>query len=351
MRLEGLSACVPKNVVKSTVAYEHFKQFDVDRIVGNCGVQEKREVEPGTSLGDMCIAAGGPLLDALGWERESVDALILITTLADHIMPATSHRAQHELGLPDRCLVFDVNLGCSAYTHGLMVINSLMESGLIKRALLMTGEMSSDAFRPRLANARHRSDLANALLFGDAGTCTALSADGAQQVKAVQFGADGSGFNHILIPGGLGRDFFNEKSLQRAEDHEGEERRPVDLILHGPEILTFTMKRVPPLFKDLLAGANWEIDDIDAFVPHQANQFMLNFLARRMKINKDKMLMSLQEFGNTSSASIPLTMVTRGGDHLTQPTKWNLMGFGVGLSWSGLMLETDSITSLPLIEI
>ena len=351
MRLEGLAACVPKNTVKSTVAYEHFKQFDVDRIVGNCGVLEKREAEPGTSLGDMCIAAANPLLDELGWDRDTVDAVILVTTLSDHIMPATSHRVQHELGLSNRCLVFDINLGCSAFTHGMMVINSLMESGLIKRALLLTGEMSSDAFRPRLANARHRSDLANAILFGDAGTCTALSGQGDQQVRAVQFGADGSGFNHIMIPGGMGRDFFSAKSLERAEDHEGEERRPLDLILHGPEILTFTMKRVPPLLKDLLALAQWEVDDVDVFVPHQANKIMLNFLARRMKIDKSKMLLSIERFGNTSSASIPLTMVTQGGEHLTKPTKWNLMGFGVGLSWSGLMLETDTIKALPLIEI
>ncbi|MBL4685014.1 MAG: hypothetical protein JKY37_10520 [Nannocystaceae bacterium] len=108
---------------------------------------------------------------------------------------------------------------------------------------------------------------------------------------------------------------------------------------------------MPPLLKDLLALAQWEVDDVDVFVPHQANKFMLSFLARRMKIDKSKMLLSIENFGNTSSASIPLTMVTQGGEHLTKPTKWNLMGFGVGLSWSGLMLETDTIKALPLIEI
>ena len=350
MRLVGMAACVPKNSVETTAAYEHFENFDVDRIVGNTGVKEKREAEEGTTLSDLSIAAAEPLLEELGWERDSVDALILVTTMADHIMPASSHKVHKALGLSTNCLVFDVNLGCSGFTHGMITLNALMKAGLIKRALLLCGEMTSDRFRPRLKNARHRNDLATAILFGDAGTATALEADAEGQVRAAKFGADGSGYHHILVPGGLGATPWNEELLQRRKDAEDEERRPLDLILHGPEVLTFTMKRVPPLMKDLLAQAEWTMDDVDMVVPHQANKFMLDFLARRMKIPKEKVLLAIERFGNTSSASIPLTMVAEGQELLAKKTKWAFLGFGVGLSWSGLLMETDPVKVLPLIE-
>lgn len=351
MRIAGISACVPKNTVSTTAAYEAFGEFDVDRIIGNTGVKEKREALEGTTLTDMCIAAAEPLIDKLGWERETIDAVILVTTMADYIMPASAYKAHGALGLSHHCLVFDMNLGCSGFTHGMITIDGLMRSGVIKRALLLNGEMTSNRFRPRITEVKHRSDLANAILFGDAGTATALEADGEQQLIASQFGADGTGAKHIRIPGGLGNMPWDAKLFERREDEEGEERRPVDLVLHGPEILTFTMKRVPPQLKALLAMAEWTVDDLDALVPHQANTFMINFLTRRMKVPKEKVLMSIEKFGNTSSGSIPLTMVVSGAEHLAKKTRWSMLGFGVGLSWSGLLMETDGVVTVPLVEI
>jgi len=350
MKIVGMSACVPKNTVETTAAYANFKQFDVDRIIGNTGVKRKREAEEGVTANDLCIAAAEPLLEELGWERDSVDALVLVTTLPDYIMPASAHVAQKALGLSSRCLVFDMTLGCSGFTHGMIVLDGLLASGVVKRALLLCGEMTSDRFRPRLHKATHRTDLANALLFGDAGTATALTAEG-DQVRSVVFGADGENYEHIIVPGGLGRTFWSPELFERVADEEGDERRPLDLLLRGPQILTFTMKRVPPMLKELLEKAGWSQDDVDVFALHQANHFMLKFLARKMKVDKDKVPFSIENFGNTSSASIPLTMLTERAEQMAQPTKWCMMGFGVGLSWSGLMMETDSIVALPLREI
>lgn len=351
MRLAGISACVPNNKVETTAAYANFKQFDVDRIIGNTGVKEKREAEPGVTATDMCIAAAGPLLDALGWERESVDAVVLVTTSPDYIMPASAHCAHRDLGLDRRCLAFDVNLGCSGFTHGMILVDSFIKSGLVKRALLLCGDMTSNTFRPRIAECVHRPDLANAILFGDAGTATALEAEGDPQLRSLRFGADGTGVKQIIVPGGGNREYWGPSVLERRVDEHDEERRPIDLVLRGPEILTFTMKRVPPLLQELLDDAGWTRDDVDAFVLHQANKFMLDFLVRRMKVPADKVPMSISEFGNTSSASIPLTMVVR-SEHLMKPrTKWLMMGFGVGLSWSGITIETEDVISLPLLEI
>lgn len=350
MRLVGIAACVPKNVVHSSVAYERFSRFEVDRIVENTGVLRKREAEPGVTATDMCIAAADRLLDGLGWARDSVDALVLCTTLPDYITPASSHRAQHELGMRTDSLVFDITLACSGFTHGTILFQGLLASGLVKRGLLLCGEMTTDKFRPRLATTEHRHDLATALLFGDAATAIAFSSEG-HQVKATAFGADGSGLDLMIVPGGGARSAWSPALFDRTVDAAGEPRRPVDLVLRGPQVFTFTMKRVPPMVESLLRQSGYAPDDIDAYVPHQANKFMIDFLVRRMKLPKDKVLLCIEEYGNTASASIPLTMLTRGGERLGRPTKWALVGFGVGLSWSGLILETDEIATFPLVEI
>ncbi|MCR9162622.1 MAG: 3-oxoacyl-ACP synthase III family protein [Nannocystaceae bacterium] len=351
MKIVGIAGCVPKNVVESTVAYEHFPKHDVDRIIGNTAVERKREALPNHKVSDFAVGAGEDLLEAIGWEKDSVDALILVTSFADVIMPATSHRIQHRLGLRDNCLVFDMRLGCSGYTHGLLVAESLLKMGLVKRVLLCASELSAGLYRPRIGECRHRSDLANSILFGDAGTVTALTSEGEGQVVARQFGADGGGFDKIIVPGGGGEMWWSPELFERKMCDDEVERRPLDLILKGPDVLTFTMKRIPRLMKDLIEQSGWSRDDIDALVPHQANKFMLDFLARRMKLPNEKMLLSIQDFGNTSATSIPLTMVVSGGEHLEKPTKWALLGFGVGLSWSGLLLETDKIIVPPLREI
>jgi 3-oxoacyl-[acyl-carrier-protein] synthase III len=350
VRVSGIAAAVPKTVVKPSFAYETFEQLTVDRIVENTGVYEKREAAAGTTATDLCIAAAGPLLDALGWDRDTVDAVVLVTMLPDHYLPASSHRAQQELGLSKRCLVFDVNLGCSGYTHGLIVLQGLMAAGIVKRALLLCGEMVTGCFKPRMQDLEHRSDLANAILIGDAGSATALSGEQPGQIRGMQFRADGSGFEQIMVQGGGARSFWSPELFERRVEPD-ETRRPLDLTLHGPQILTFAMKEVPRLFEALLDDCGWTRDDIDAYVFHQANAFMLGFLRKRMKIPEDRVLLSIGEFGNTSSASIPLTMLTRGDELLRRATKWILLGFGVGLSWSGIALETDHVVTVPLVEV
>ncbi len=351
MKVVGISACVPKNIGEARAAYEHFPQHDVDRIADNTGVERKREAAPGQKVSDFCIAAARDLLEAVEWDASTVDAVVLVTSLGDRIMPATAHLVQKELGLPNRCLVFDIHLGCSGFTHGLIVVEGLLKSGVIKRALLLCGEVSSGLFRPRVAEAVHRSDLANAILFADSGTATALTSEGEDQVKAREFGADGRGYEKIIVEGGAGAMPWGPDLYERKMGADEIERRPVDLVLEGPAVLTFTMKRVPQLMKALTEQSGWSQDDVDAFVPHQANKFMLDFLARRIKVPPEKMLLSIREFGNTGAASIPTTIVTAGGDYIDRPTKWAWMGFGVGLSWSGMFLETDKIIVPPLREL
>src|SRR5262249_19316710 len=151
----------------------------------------------------------------------TIDAVILVTESPDHIMPSSSYRAHQALKLADRCMVFDVNLGCSGFTHGLILMHSLMVGGMVKRGLLLCGEATTDTIRPALERCKNPSDLGNSLLFGDAGSVAALSAEGPDQVKARAFGADGSGFNHIIVPGGGFRAPWAPSLFELQADEKG----------------------------------------------------------------------------------------------------------------------------------
>jgi 3-oxoacyl-[acyl-carrier-protein] synthase-3 len=342
---------LPKNAVDHSVAYEHFPKQDVDRIIGNIGVKRHREAAPGTTTSDLCIPAAEALLEKLGWSRDSVDGLLFVSQTPDYLFPATSHRIQHALGLPDKTLCLDVNLGCSGFTHGVIVANSLISSGLSKRLLLFCGDVTTGTIRPGSADARTHGDLGNALMFGDAGAVAAFDAEGPTQYRGASWGSDGSGMGLINVPGGGFREFCSPALFETRLDESGQPRRAIDLRINGAAIFNFTIRRVPPLIDDVLAKSGWNRDEVDAYVFHQANKFILEFLRKKVKIPAEKVPLSIEEFGNTSSASVPITMSTQLGELLGRGGKVMILGFGSGLSWSGVGLDVKDVTVLPLMEL
>ncbi|MFO0722504.1 MAG: ketoacyl-ACP synthase III [Myxococcota bacterium] len=323
----------------------------MDRVVKNIGVLEHREAAPGTTAADLCIAAAEPLLERLGWERSTVDGIIFITQSPDFFLPGTAHRIQTALKLSDKTFCFDVNLGCSGFSHGLLIAKGMFAGGLMKRALLLCGEVTTDTIRPSVKNLVHHHDLGNALLFGDAGTATALEASDGESILGAMWGADGSGMHLISVPGGAFRCFWSPEILNPVADEQGVMRRPLDLRINGAAIFNFTIRRVPGLCEEALRRAGWKQDDLDAMVFHQANKFILDFLRKKMGVAEEKVPFSIEEYGNTSSASIPLTMITRMADRLKQRTRTLSVGFGSGLSWSAVAMETENVAVVPLIEV
>ncbi|MFO0725719.1 MAG: ketoacyl-ACP synthase III [Myxococcota bacterium] len=350
MRVVGLSACVPKNVVTASVAYERFPKAEVDRIIANIGVKQHREIDEATTGGDLAVIAAAKLLEALQWPKESVDALVYITLSPDHLAPGSSTKLAQDLGLRNSLLAFDMTLGCSGYTHGLLICEALLQAGLVKRVLMLCGEGSTGRFRPGVRSCTTSANLGNALLFGDAGSCTALEA-GPTEIRAKTFGADGTGYENIIIPAFGARLPGRADHFEYKPDPKGDLRREADLVLNGAEIFTFSIRRVPPMFDEMAKLSGWGPDDVDYYVFHQANKFMLDFLRKKLKLPETKVPISIDEFGNTSSVSIPLTMVVRCQEALQKKTKWMLLGFGLGFSWSSVALESQGILTLPLIEV
>ena len=321
MAVRGVIACIPPREISNERDYPWFDATEIRKITAMAGIRSRRQVEPDTCTSDLCLAAAKTLLRRLDWDPLTIDGLILVTQTPDYVMPSTSCILQHRLGLGESCAAFDVALGCSAYVYGVWLSNALLASGACRRILLLTGETPSKFVDPK--------DRATALLFGDAGSATALEAtdDPGSEAHYIMM-TDGSGATDLIVPGGMFRNRFPQDSAQYC------------LHMDGGHIFDFTRNRVPPLITDLLALAHKTPRDYAYFVFHQANEYMIKFLASKAGISLTQVPFSIGEFGNTGAASVPLTLALAGPPAMASDA-YNVMllGFGVGLSWGGVSVS------------
>lgn len=342
VRVAGISACVPEHVEHNS-EYPLLTPEERAKILKTTGIERRRMAPSDLCTSDLCVAAASTLLDELAWSRDEVDAVVLVTQSPDYTVPATAPILQDRLGFPKTCLAFDINLGCSGYTYGLQVVASLLSAGNLRKGLLLVGDTPSKTVSPR--------DRSSATLFGDAAAATALeTTPGA--VMHFDFGSDGSGYEAIIIPDGGLRNPVGPESLEVVQIDEGIARNRCQLILDGVEVFNFSIREVPKTVRNLMAVAEKEVSDVDAFVFHQANLFMNDLIRKKLKLPEDKVPSTLREYGNTSSASIPLTIVSELRSRITDgPLSLVLCGFGVGLSWATVYLETDRVVCPPIVEV
>jgi len=344
VRLAGIVTSIPERVV--TVADDE-KIFgeDIHKISASTGVKQKHCVPDGCCTSDLCFVAAEKLLENLGWERDSVQVLIFISQSADYILPATACSLQHRLQLSRECAAFDINLGCSGYPYGLWVASQLLKSLKSSgRALLLMGDTGSRSVCPQ--------DRATAPLFGDAGSATGLELDENAAPITFTLGTDGSGVPHLIIPAGAHRQPRSAATARRTAREDGNLRSDEDLHMNGAEVFAFTLREVPNLVKTTLLNAGRTLDDLDGVVFHQANQFMMAHLAKRLKVPPEKFVLALENYGNTSSASVPLAISDRwGGQGGTHSLKLLLAGFGVGWSWAAACVDCTNLVLSPVITV
>lgn len=331
--VRGIVSCFPKTRVNNAALYSTFGETEVKKMSKMTGIQSRPVVDDKTCTSDLCQCAAKKLLDSLQIPPDSIDALIFISQTPDYILPPTSYVLQDRLGLSSDTAVFDVNLGCSGYTYGLWLASSLLQ-GQVDRVLLLVGDTCS-----KFTSDQDRSTFP---LFGDAGTATLVEKDDSAGPAHFVLGSDGGGAENLIIRAGGFRDTRRgEQTLQRIEGKDGNLRRDDELFMNGQEVFTFTLKRVSPLVSQLLEYSNTQIEDVDHFVFHQANEFMLKHLASKAGIPAEKMPLTMENFGNTSSASIPLTICQKLKDELAAQTpRLAMFGFGVGLSWGAAMVHS-----------
>jgi len=341
VRIAGIASAVP-NEIHTVESAKFIDPEEARKIAGSVGVWKRRTAPKSICSSDLCFAAAQRLMLELGWSPKEISGLIFVSQTPDYILPATSHVLHSRLGLPASCYAFDINLGCSGYVYGLWVASSLIQT-VPGKTLLLVGDTITRATSPQ--------DRAVALLFGDAGTATALVSDRAAPPMYFEMGADGSGASDLIIPAGGFRRPHDELSGIRTEREGGNIRSDEDLFMDGPEIFVFTLRRVPGLVAAVLRNAGCKLDDIDAVVFHQANRFMLEHLAARIKVPAEKFVLALDDFGNTSSASIPLVITTKLREAVqTSSRRLLLAGFGVGFSWAGAVLQCGPAVFQELVE-
>ncbi len=296
-----------------------FDRDEVRKVVAMAGIAKRRVSGPDQCSSDLCIAAARRLLSDLRWDPTSVRGLIFVTQTPDYYLPSTACVVHAALGLSDDCAAFDVGLGCSGYPDGLWLGHMMVAGGGLERVLVLHGETPTKF--------AHESDRATWLLFGDAGSATALErAPGARASFVLR--SDGQGGNDLIVPAGGFRQRFSSDPRQHY------------LSMNGANLFTFTIKRVPPLVHDTLRLAGRGVAEIDSFVLHQSNRFMMQPLAKKLEIPADRMPLTLETFGNTGGASVPLTLThALAAAPRDRAQTVMLIGYGVGLSWGAALLD------------
>lgn len=336
VRFAGMATCVPKRIYHNVDDAPPKVRSERERLARNIGIYTRRLCPSWQTFSDLAFDATEKLLAELQWNKADVDALIVVTQSPDYLIPATAIILQDRLQLPQTTIAYDVNLGCSGYPFGLHLLGCMVATGSVKKGLVLVGDRSANEKDP---------------LFSDAGTATALEFDSNAPPMYFDLNSDGSGYQAIILPVGGHRNPIEVSDLipQRGED--GFWRRGTDLILDGPAVLSFSTQRVPPAVEKMLGEAGLSKDDIDYFVFHQANRMINETIRKKLKLPEEKVPSTLRDFGNTSGASLPVTMTARLHESLAQGRKRLLLsGFGIGLSWGTCILEVENAKFPALIE-
>ena len=320
--IRGITSCVPARRFDNLEETTGFDKEEVEKVVRLAGVKTRHMAGESICSSDLCLAAARDVLDALEWAPESIDGLIMVTQSPDYFLPSTACLIHRDLKLADTCAAFDVGLGCSGYTYGLWLAAMMLQGPGFARVLLLHGETPA-----RFAS---ESDRAVALLFGDAGSATALEARGGADGKRWWFNlhTDGTGYGDLIIEGGAFRDRFPA------------DPRKYFVHMSGTGIFNFTIKRVPPLVESTLAASGVGKEEVDYFIFHQSNLFIMRHLARKCGLPEDRIPFTIGEFGSTGGPSVPLTIAN---GNLKRPADRSLqlllLAYGVGLSWGSALVD------------
>lgn len=343
--IRGISACVPERVIRNE-DYPYLSKEEIEKYISTIGVSERHCAEQDGAIctSDLCYKAADRLLNDLGWNRDEVQLLIFVSHTADYKLPSTACILQHRLGLPVSTMAFDSPLGCSGFVYGLGMASSILQSGGIKKGLLLVGNTQSFYAAPK--------DQGTALLFADAGTAIALEFDETAAVMQFDFFTNGAGKDALIVPDGGCRNPFTTKSLEEYTDEAGVVRTRLHEKMDGLEVFQFASRNVPRSINGLVDHFGINTSDINYLLLHQANKFLCEKIRKKLKFSEEKTPYNIDRFGNTSGATIPLLMVTELRNQLeTETLKFLACGFGVGLSLGSVCFSTSKIVCPELMTL
>ena len=344
VRIAGLSAALPLQEQRIEES-DYGSPEMLARFKAATSIQRRRLCAPDQFCSDLAVAAASRLLDDLGWNREEIGALVFVTQSPDVALPATACMMQERLGLGTGCAAFDVNLGCSGYPYGSYIAGSMVRKNGCCRVLLLVGDASgksnnNPALEPQPP------------LFGDAATATALEWSEDSPPMHFSLHTNGAGWDKIMERKPGGRPGLQPEVFRYVNGQEGSVHVNTQYQLKGEDVFNFSVRTAPTAVEDMLKRVAWSKEEVDFFVFHQANRMINDAILKRLKLDPAKAPSTLPAFGNTSSATIPLTLVDQVGAKLRQGRqKLILCGFGVGLSWGTVACEPGPISCPELVEI
>lgn len=327
-KISSVAYALPNKIVTNLDLANQFKRWDPEKIEEKLGIRERHIVEDSETASDLGLIAAEKVLN--NYERKKIDALIYCTQSPDHFLPATACIMQDKLNLSTSCAAFDFNQGCSGYIYGLAIAKSFINSNIANHVLLITAETYSKHI--------HQKDLANKTIFGDGAAATIIEKTETENIHEFVLGTDGRGYKNLIVFNGG----FRKRYKQDAEEHttsSGDVYTDNNLFMNGPEIFNFTIDAVPKTIHHCLSKNNKTIDEIDYFIFHQANKFMIDYLRKKISIPTDKFYSDMLLTGNTVSSTIPIALKNALEAQIVQHGNTILLcGFGVGYSWGATII-------------
>jgi len=328
--IKAIEYYLPEKILSNSELAGIFGDWSADKIFEKTGIKSRHITDENECATDLAIKAAEKIFLSGIIKPEEIDFVILATQTPDYKLPTSACIIQDKLGIPQSSGAFDFNLGCSAFIYGLSISKGLIATGAAKNILFITAETYSKHIHPL--------DKSTRTIFGDGAAAVLISNEG-HSIGEFDLGTDGSGYDKLIIPAGGARLPLSDSTKIEKEDN-GSIRSPENVFMSGTDIFNFTIKVVPKSINNILEKHNLSMEDIDKFVFHQANKFMLDFLRKKVKIPENKFILDMEETGNTVSPTIPIVLKRaeeRGELH--KGDKVLLIGFGVGLSWGSTIIE------------
>ncbi len=328
--IDRIEYAFPKNIITNQDLKNEFPDYDFIKFEKKVGIKSRYVVSKNETALDLSVRACEKIFEG-NFDKNEIDFILLCTQSPEYILPTTACLLQDKLSLRKDIGALDFNLGCSGYTYGLSLASSLIESNQAKKVLLVTTETYSKFI--------HKKDRSNRSIFGDAATATIISHCETTNIGNFLFGSDGGGFDKLIVRNGGSR---NKLDINCQTKSYGTKNEYTDnhLYMNGPEVFNFTANVIPNFTKKLLIKNDLNVDQINQYIFHQANAFMLNFLRKRIKIKIKNFYIDLENYGNTVSCTIPIALKDY-SQKITSAEKIMLVGFGVGLSWCGGLVKIN----------
>ena len=326
--IKALAYYLPEKVVTNDDLVREFPEWTVEKIASKIGVTERHIAADNETAGDMAVKAAEKLFAESDVKKDQIDFVILCTQSPDYFLPSTACIIQNRLGLSTRCGAFDIDLGCSGYEYGLAVAKGLLVAGIAHNILLLTAETYTKHLHPQ--------DKGNRTIFGDAASATLIAEDGFAKIGEFVLGTDGKGAESLIHKSGAWRMPVPTDTV--AWDESGTPISDDYLYMDGKAIFDFTSDAVPPMIEETLHKNQLGMDEVDLFIFHQANKYMINYLRKLIGIDKDKFYLFLEHVGNTVSSTIPIALCEARKENRLHGNVL-LAGFGVGFSYGAAMLQ------------